>query len=294
MIGWRVLLGMVVVAVLALTGVASTTVGLAQSPVILHHDFTVQLPGFLTQAQFSWPQSAPNTAMPLAIPLVLLIHAGNPSDMDATFFENDTVISKNFLQIADFFNQNGIAVLRYNKRFVSNATTIDQRRYQGLSLDDFASDARTVLAALRQQTALTTPLTTALTTALKSAKPLVLGWSEGAAVALRLATGEQADDQRLHGIILLSPPTVVGGTDYGTLRLAPKLRLPLLLLQGEADSITTASETRRLLALLPTTLAQSRFYPGLGHSLGDPQVSQFAPITLPVLRDLVAWIKAIK
>jgi pimeloyl-ACP methyl ester carboxylesterase len=282
MMRWPVLVAAIAALALMFISSSNTVFSISQSKAVMDHDFTVQLPEFLTKAKLSWPTASLHTAMPL----VLLIHAGNPSDMDATFFNNNSVISNNFLQITDFFNQNGIAVLRYNKRFVSDAKTIDQSRYQRLDLADFANDARTVLLAAQQQAALA-PL-------FKVAKPVIVGWSEGAAVTMQLANAISSDLLKLHGLVLLSPPTVVAGKDYGTLALAPHLKIPLLLLQGEGDTITKASETRRLLALFPQNLVQSGFYPGLSHSLGDPSSSQFAPISPLVLQDLAQWIHDLK
>ena len=57
--------------------------------------FTVKLGDFETQAELLYPADATR-----ALPTVQLVHAGFPSDMDGTFVEDGTVVSKNLLTIA--------------------------------------------------------------------------------------------------------------------------------------------------------------------------------------------------
>lgn len=247
---------------------AALGLGLAQTSTT--QDFMVQLGDFKSQAQLM-----SSSQRPLAT--ILLIHAGFPSDIDGTFINNGEVVSKNFLDIAKYLSNQGFAVARYNKRYVTSATEVDMGRYSQLSRTDFIADARAVLNVLRQNKIVDTN------------KLFVLGWSEGAAVAVQVALQEPL----LRGLILHSPPVVVQGTDYETLPAMPKLGLPILIQQGSSDDITTADQTGRLEnALKNHSDAKVIYYPQFGHGLGTASNSQFAPISQKPLQDLEQWLLA--
>ncbi|MBZ9750168.1 alpha/beta hydrolase [Deinococcus sp. HMF7604] len=79
--------------------------------------------------------------------------------------------------------------------------------------------------------------------------------------------------------------------------LAPKLRMPLLIVQGEHDGNVSAHFARQLNEAL--RVAQGRptlkLYPGLGHSLGPASgITQdnFAPMALEPMNDIATWLKA--
>jgi predicted esterase len=249
---------------------AVLSLSLAQTSSV--QDFTVQLGDFKSDAQLMYSSEAKTP-----LPTVLLLHAGFPSDMDATFMDNDQIISKNFLDIAKYLSTQGFAVARYNKRYVTSATEIDSGRYSQLSRTDFITDAREMLKTLRQNK-------------LVDSKQLyLLGWSEGAAVAVQVALQEA---NNLRGIILQGPPVVVQGTDYGTLPAMPKLLLPILIQQGLSDEITIPAQTKLLeQALKNNQNNKIIYYPNLGHSLGNASQSQFAPISTQALTDLKLWLK---
>lgn len=75
---------------------------------------------------------------------------------------------------------------------------------------------------------------------------------------------------------------------------APRLHLPVLILQGANDSNVPASGARVLNAALATNPDHAlRIYPGLGHSLGpatSPIDDDFRPIAPAPLADLAAWL----
>ena len=79
------------------------------------------------------------------------------------------------------------------------------------------------------------------------------------------------------------------------LQIAPRLTMPLLILQGENDANTSADGARVLEAAIPGQNKTVKYYPGLGHSLG-PAASvlddNFRPIARAPLDDLVVWLEA--
>jgi alpha-beta hydrolase superfamily lysophospholipase len=69
-------------------------------------------------------------------------------------------------------------------------------------------------------------------------------------------------------------------------RASARLRLPLLLLQGEADKMIDVPKTRRWFAQLGVQDKTYRAYPGAGHTL------DFEPDRAQYLADLVGWLSA--
>ncbi|SEI65076.1 hypothetical protein SAMN04488058_101239 [Deinococcus reticulitermitis] len=104
----------------------------------------------------------------------------------------------------------------------------------------------------------------------------------------------------LYPQVLSQSPLYTGAGTLPTLAtLAPQLKLPVLILQGENDGNIAASFARQLDAAL--TKAGSRahtlkLYPGLGHSLGRaPNITQdtFAPMEAAPMNDMAAWMRAV-
>lgn len=79
--------------------------------------------------------------------------------------------------------------------------------------------------------------------------------------------------------------------------MADSVRIPLLVLQGEADANIPVGDVRALEAQLRgRPRAAVRIYPALGHSLGaapDPEHDDFRPVDAAPLRDAAAWISAL-
>ncbi|GAA4001446.1 alpha/beta hydrolase [Deinococcus rubellus] len=82
------------------------------------------------------------------------------------------------------------------------------------------------------------------------------------------------------------------------LEAAPKLKLPVLILQGQFDSNVPEQGAQALEAALKAagnTDATLKVYPGLGHSLGSSSSlidDNFRPIAAAPLTDLVSWLRA--
>jgi dienelactone hydrolase len=164
-------------------------------------------------------------------------------------------------------------VARYNKRHVNNADDVDSRNYERLGIADFVTDAKTML-----ETLLKIPR-------VDPKRLFILGWSEGALVSTRAAL-EFPD---LRGVILMSPPVIIEGKDYGLLTPAKQLKQPVLILQGSSDQITEAKFTPQLeQAFSQNSDFTIRYYPGLRHGLG--QDSEFSRIDPVPLHDLETWL----
>ncbi|RJF72113.1 alpha/beta fold hydrolase [Deinococcus cavernae] len=99
------------------------------------------------------------------------------------------------------------------------------------------------------------------------------------------------------------PQLLDGSPKYGAVgglpvlgKLAPKLRMPVLILQGENDGNIDPDDARKLSALLPKT-STLKLYPGLGHSLGkaaDITQDNFAPMQTAPMNDIAQWLKTLK
>jgi dienelactone hydrolase len=254
---------------LLLLGLALTQTTLSQSK-ISTQQFKVKLGDFESRAELMYPT---NTAR--ALPTVLLVHAGFPSDLDGTFFENSKLVSKNLLSIAQSLSSQGFAVARYNKHHVNNANDVDSR-YENLKIADFVTDAKTMLKTLLENPKV------------DPKRVFILGWSEGALVSTLTAL-EVAE---LRGVILMSPPVMIEGKDYGLLTPAKTLKQPVLILQGLGDTITEATFTPQLeKALAKNQDVTVRYFPKLGHGLGVLNGSQFSTIEPAPLHDLELWLK---
>ncbi len=232
--------------------------------------FMVQLGDFKARAELMYPSDATR-----ASPTVLLVHAGFASDMDGTFVEDGKPISKNLLTIAEHLSAQGFAVARYNKHYVNNADDVDSR-YKNLKILDFVTDAKTMIKTLLENPKV------------DSKRLFILGWSEGALVSTLTAL----EVKDLMGVILMSPPVVIEGQDYGLLTPAKSLKQSVLILQGSSDTITEAQFTPQLeKALINNQDVKVYYYPNLGHGLGVLNGSQFSTIDAAPLHDLELWLK---
>ncbi|OLV18572.1 alpha/beta hydrolase family protein [Deinococcus marmoris] len=94
-------------------------------------------------------------------------------------------------------------------------------------------------------------------------------------------------------------PLYAPATTLPTLgELAPTLKIPVLILQGENDGNIDPASTRQLnsaLAAAGNTNHTLKLYPGLGHSLGpakDLTLDDFAPMARGPMNDMAAWLRA--
>lgn len=125
-------------------------------------------------------------------PTVLLLHGSGPYDMDATVRRADgEIVSQNFKLIAETLPQQGIAVLRFNKRGVNSDRTIDMEQVGLSTLDQLVADANAIIDGTLPFNDLIDPNALYL-----------YGWSEGAVVAANVAAAR--DD--IAGVIVQGSP----------------------------------------------------------------------------------------
>lgn len=167
---------------------------------------------FTTQAELTLPLDASEN-----VPVVVLLHGSGPYDLDANVPNADgTIRSSNFRLIAATFAEQGIAVLRFNKRGVLGDGNYDFAQIQASTLDRLVADANAVIdAALMQQE-------------IDADQVYVYGWSEGGVVAANVAAAR--DD--IAGIILQGTPN----GDVGTVIPYQHLELGLPYLADVTDA----------------------------------------------------------
>lgn len=146
-------------------------------------DFTVELgDSWVTQAQMTYPQGQPGP-----FPTVVIVSPG--LDMDFTITTDFGVPDVYFQNMAEAFTRAGLAVARYNKRYVTSATEIDFDQYDRLTPLDHRADAERVIAAVRARPRVDTQ------------RLFLYGWSASTPIVASIASG----DQRLRGIVLQGP-----------------------------------------------------------------------------------------
>lgn len=178
------------VFVLLLTLAVSGT-GFAQGSEVARESFTVNLGGFESQGELTYPAKGEGP-----FPAVILVHGSGTADMDFTVSEFDYVtgamreLSANFRDIAEHLSAAGYAVIRYNKRFVYGPNAADWMRYSlEVDLPTLADDVETVLAFAKAH-----PL-------VASDAIYLYGWSEGSTVAAQVAV----DSPDVAGLMLQTP-----------------------------------------------------------------------------------------
>lgn len=150
---------------------------------VQHQDFTVDLGDFVTDAQITYPIEGDGP-----FPTVILVHGSTPADMDFDVMGFDgSIISSIFKDIAEYLPTRGIAVVRYNKHYVSGFNQVDMEKYGTITLPQLVADVESVLDATLEN-----PLVDA-------EHVFIYGWSEGSVTGSQAAV-ERADD--VAGLIL--------------------------------------------------------------------------------------------
>ena len=122
---------------------------------------------------------------------VAVLFAGSDvADLDgAVVGPDDRIVSRPLRQVADRIACAGFASVRYNKRYVTGAATVDRVRFDRLDGSDLAADGRTAVAFARSRPDL-------------AGLPVVLvGWSQGTTVAMAVGAAEPA----VEAVVLMAP-----------------------------------------------------------------------------------------
>lgn len=146
----------------------------AQEP-IEHLALEIDLGGFVTDAELTYPANADGP-----FPTVILFHGSGPYDMDATVMlsSDSEPRSANFQWLAENLPEQGIAVLRFNKRGVLGNGEYDFAQVQlSYSPDQLVADAQVVI-----DTALELP---------EVGDVYLYGWSEGAWIVTNAASARE-------------------------------------------------------------------------------------------------------
>lgn len=179
-------------------------------------DFDIDLgEGFITHAELTYPADGEGP-----FPTVILFHGSGPYDMDATYSVDFTSapLSANFRLLAERLPQQGVAVLRFNKRGVNGFGDYDAAQVQASTLDRLVADAETVLAAAQQHKNV-------------DADHIYLyGWSEGTWVAANTAA-KHPDE--VAGLILQGTPQ--GDILHVLERQQKDLMIPYLTEHADVD-----------------------------------------------------------
>ena len=165
----------------------------------LREAVSVPLPGFASPGELVMPpQHRPCRG------LLVLFGGSDVADLDSAIEgAGRAIVSRPLRQVADALACAGFVTLRYNKRYVTGATSVDRAKFDLLDGADFAADGRAAVAFARARPAL-------------AALPLGLaGWSEGTTVAVAVAAAEP----EVCALVLMAPvvdtPVRVAQAQYG-------------------------------------------------------------------------------
>jgi pimeloyl-ACP methyl ester carboxylesterase len=152
---------------------------------------TIHFADFDAAAELTYPAEGEGP-----FPTVILIAGSGTEDMDASIcsFGAAEPLSQNFRLLADELPRHGIAVLRYNKHYVTGPCTADfMQYYTAVDLPLLLEDAGLVLAAA-QANELVDPQ-----------QIYLYGWSEGSTIAASLAI---SNSDAVAGLVLQAPVTL--------------------------------------------------------------------------------------
>ena len=122
--------------------------------------------------------------------LVILFAGSDVADMDSAIAdEQNHIVSRPLREIADALSCAGYASFRYNKRWVTGATTVDRAKFDQLSGVDLANDGRSALRFAENLPAM------------RNVPTVLAGWSEGTTVAMAVAKTER----KVRAVVLMAP-----------------------------------------------------------------------------------------
>lgn len=145
----------------------------------------------LRLADFASPAEIVRPPIHRPLRAVAVLFAGSDvADLDGAIVGiGGRIVSRPLRQVADRLACAGIASLRYDKRYVTGATSVDRARFDKLDGIDLAADGRAALAFVRARPSL-------------AGRPLALvGWSEGTTVAMAVAAAEPD----VRALVLMAP-----------------------------------------------------------------------------------------
>lgn len=152
-------------------------------------DYEIELDDWTSSAKLTLPADAETE-----VPLLILFHGSGPYDMDSTFsldpFSDEYPLSQNFLTIAETLSNEGLAVLRFNKRGVNAYGDYDFNQVQVSNLDVLVADANTVIDFAKE------------IPGINPEQIYLYGWSEGAWVIANVAS--MRDD--IAGLVMQGAP----------------------------------------------------------------------------------------
>jgi uncharacterized protein len=227
-------------------------------------------------------------------PAVVLVHGSGPHDRDETIGPN-----KIFLQFAEGLKARGIASIRYEKR---------TKQYPGIDPSEITLDTETVDDALSAAALLRTQ------PKIDPKRIFIVGHSQGAFAAPRIAEKQLGTEPKLKGLILLAgnsrplevlireqvaylgAPSEQGEklieslpvnfkkqlANYDPVAVALKTETPLLILQGERDYQVTMKDFEgwQSGASKSKQKWQTKSYPALNHLFlpgeGKSQPAEYA------------------
>lgn len=161
-------------------------------------EVTFESDTFTLEGTIEWPNDLQGP-----VPAVILIHGSGPNDRDQTFSlfgGNSRCLYpklfgrtiKNFRDIAEFLAENGVAVLRYDKRTFTYQDTLLAK---DLVVDDFVDDAEAAIRYMRSRMEV------------DPEQLFVLGHSQGSGIAI-----DAAQNESVKGVISMAGPSIGADT----------------------------------------------------------------------------------
>ncbi len=149
---------------------------------------TIHFDDFDAAAELTYPSEGKGP-----FPTLVLIAGSGTEDMDASIcsFGSPEPLSQNFRRLAEELPNHGIAVLRYNKHYVTGPCQADfMQYYANVDLPLLLEDAGLVLAAAQSNELV------------DSDEIYLYGWSEGSTIAAQLAI---SSGESIAGLVLQAP-----------------------------------------------------------------------------------------